>query len=82
MTNKNDEREDLGGLEFLAEEFEEDEAEGGGDDGDAEVGGGEDVVEGDGQGFVVAAGGVELAHEQVGVEEEDDEGDLDDRTPD
>ena len=67
------------GLELFAEVLEDDVADGGGDDGDGEVPDGEDVVEGDGEGFAAAAGAVELSHEEVGVEEEDDEGDLDER---
>jgi hypothetical protein len=66
----------------LAEVFEDYVADGGGDDGDGEICDGEDVVQGDGEGFPVAAGAVEFAHEQVGVEEEDDERDLDDRAAD
>jgi hypothetical protein len=62
--------------------FEDEVGDGGGKDGDGEVGDCEDVGEGDGEGFAVAIGAVELAHEEVGVEEEDDEGDLDERTQD
>jgi hypothetical protein len=64
-------------LEFFAEVFEDDVADEGGDDGDEEVLAGDDVVQGDGEGLAGAVGGVELAHEEVGVEEEDDERDLD-----
>ena len=62
--------------------LEDEVGDGGGEDGDGEVGDGEDVGEGDGEGFAVAIGTVELAHQEVGVEEEDDEGDLDERTED
>jgi len=62
--------------------LEDEVGDGGGEDGDGEVGDGEDVGEGDGEGFAVAIGTVELAHQEVGVEEEDDEGDLDERTQD
>ena len=65
-------------LEFSAEELEDNVADEGGEDGDGEVGEGEDVGQGEGEGLAVAGGAVELAHEEVGVEEEDDEGDLDD----
>ena len=41
----------------------------------------EDVVHGKGERFALAVGGGELAHEQVGIEEEDDERDLDHRSP-
>ena len=65
------------GLETFAEVFEDDVADDGGDEADGEVGGGEDVGEGEWRGFAGGVGTVELAHEQVGVEEEDDEADLD-----
>jgi hypothetical protein len=65
-------------LEFFAEELEGGVADEGGEEGDDEVGVGEDVGEGGGEGFAGGGGAVELAHEEVGVEEEDDEGDLDD----
>ena len=67
------------GLEAFAQVFEDDIAGDGGDEGDGEVGKGEDVVEGVGEGLGVGVGAGELAHEEVRVEEEDDEGDLDDR---
>jgi len=67
------------GLELFAEVLKDDVADGGGDDGNCEVPDGEDVVEGDGEGFTAATGAVELSHEEVGVEEEDDESDLDER---
>ena len=69
-------------LEIFAQGLEDEVGDGGGEDGDGEVGDGEDVGEGDGEGFSVAGGTVELAHQEVGVEEEDDEGDLDERTQD
>ena len=62
--------------------FEDDVADEGGDDADGEVGKGEDVVEGGGEGFAGGIGAVELAHQEVGVEEEDDEGDFDDGVED
>jgi hypothetical protein len=71
-------QEQMWGLEFFAEELEGGVAEEGGEEGDEEVGGGEDVGEGGGERFVGGGGAGELAHEEVGVEEEDDEGDLDD----
>jgi len=74
LTRRSDEQD--AGLEFFAEEFEEEVADERGDDGDGEVGEGEDVVEGEGEGFAVAGGAVEFSHEEIGVEEEDDEGDL------
>ena len=70
------------GLGFLAEVFEDDVADGCGDDRDGEVLDGEDVGEGDGESFAGAIGAVEFAHEEVGVEEEDDERDFDDRMAD
>ena len=70
------------GLGFLAEVFEDDVADRCGDDRDGEVLDGEDVGEGDSEGFAGAVGAVEFAHEEVGVEEEDDERDLDDRVAD
>ena len=69
-------------LEIFAQGLEDEVGDGGGEDGDGEVGDGEDVAEGDGEGFSVAGGAVELSHEEVGVEEEDDEGDLDERAQD
>src|ERR1039457_61945 len=70
------------GLGFSAQVFEDDVADGCGDDGDGEVLDSEDVVEGDGEGLAGAVDTVELAHEQVGIEEEDDERNLDHRTAD
>ena len=70
------------GLGFLAEVFEDDVADRCGDDRDGEVLDGEDVGEGDGESFAGAIGAVEFAHEEVGVEEEDDERDFDDRMAD
>src|ERR1039457_5109584 len=67
---------------FSAQVFEDDVADGCGDDGDGEVLDGEDVVEGDGEGLAGAVDAVELAHQQVGIEEEDDERDLDDGAAD
>jgi len=70
------------GLELLAEVLEDDVADGGRDDGDGKVLDSEDVDQGDGESFATASGAVELTHQQVGVEEEDDEDDLDDRAQD
>src|ERR1039457_5628447 len=67
---------------FSAQVFEDDVADGCGDDGDGEVLDGEDVGEGDGEGLAEAVDAVELAHQQVGIEEEDDERNLDHRTAD
>src|ERR1039458_1066841 len=67
---------------FFAQVLECDVADGCGDDGDGEVLDSEDVVEGDGEGLAGAVDTVELAHEQVGIEEEDDERDLDDGAAD
>ena len=52
-------------------------ADDGGEECNGEVGWGEDVAEGEGEGFAAARGAVELSHEEVGVEEEDDECNLD-----
>src|ERR1017187_8413104 len=67
---------------LFAQVLECDVADGCGDDGDGEVLDSEDVVEGDGEGLAGAVDTVELAHEQVGIEEEDDERNLDHRTAD
>jgi len=70
------------GLELLAEVLEDDVADGGRNDGDGEVLDREDVNQGDGEPLTWATGAVELAHQEVGVEEEDDESDLEQRTQD
>ena len=62
--------------------FEDDVADGGRDDGDGEVLDGEDVNHGDRKPLTWAIGAVELAHQEVGVEEEDNESDLDQRAQD
>jgi hypothetical protein len=67
----------LSGLEAFAQVFEDDVADEGGDEADDEVGSGEDVVEAGGEGFAGGVGVGELAHQEVGVEEEDDESDFD-----
>ena len=64
------------GLELFAHGFEDDVADEGAEEGYGEVGWGDDVREGVGEGAGVGGAG-ELAHEEVGVEEEDDEGHLD-----
>jgi hypothetical protein len=66
------------GLEFTAEELEDHVADEGCDVGDEEVWESEDVGEGQGEGFALSGRAVELPHEQVGIEEEDDEADFDD----
>ena len=69
-------------LEFFAEVLEDDVADQGGEDGDGEVGGGEDVAQGEGEGLAAACRAAKLSHEEVGVEEKDDEADLDERAQD
>jgi hypothetical protein len=69
-------------LELLAEELEDEVACEGGEDSNGEVGEGEDVLKGEGEGLAGSGVAVELAHQEVGVEEEDDEGYFDERTPD
>ena len=69
-------------LGLLAQVFEDDVADGCGHDGDGEVLDGEDVGEGDSEGLAGAVGVVELAHQQVGIEEKDDERDFDHRAAD
>jgi len=70
-----------GSLELFTQEFEHDIADEGGDEGDDEIRAREYVDEGEGEGFAVGVGGGELAHEEIGIEEEDDERDLNDRPP-
>ena len=62
--------------------LEDDVADGGRNDGDGKVLDREDVNQGDGEPLTWAIGAVELAHQEVGVEEEDDESDLDQRAQD
>jgi len=69
-------------LEIFAQGLEDEVGDGGGEDGDGKIGDGEDVAEGDGEGLAAAGGAVELSHEEIGVEEEDDEADLDERAQD
>ena len=66
-------------LGALAQVLEEDVADGGGGDGNGEILEREDVVQRDGEGLARAVSAVEFAHQEVGVEEEDDEGNLDHR---
>lgn len=66
----------FGWLEFFAEVFEGDVADGGGEDGDGKVLDGEDVVQSDGEGFARAVGTAELSHQEVGIEKKDDERDF------
>jgi hypothetical protein len=68
-----------GRSEFAAKGFEDGVADHGGCERDEEVGGGEDVVEGEGKAFGGSGGSGELAHEEIGIEEKDDEGDFNDR---
>jgi len=67
----------LTGLDLLAQVLENYVADERGDEGDYEVGGGEDVVKSEGHAFAAGVGGGKLAHQQVGIEQEDDECDLD-----
>jgi len=62
--------------------LEDEVGDSGGEDSDGKVGDGEDVAEGDGEGLAAAIGAAELSHEEVGVEEEDDEADFDERAQD
>ena len=62
--------------------LEDDVADGGRDDGDGKVLDREDVNQGDGEPLTWAIGAVKLAHQEVGVEEKDDENDLDQRAQD
>jgi hypothetical protein len=69
-----DSREDL---ESPAEELEDKVTDQSGGEPDDEVDGGKDIVQSDGEGFAPSGGAIELSHEQIGIEEEDDEDDLD-----
>ena len=64
-------------LELVAEGFEDYVADECGDQGDGEVCGGEDVVEGECERLALPVGAGELTHQQVGIKEEDDECNLD-----
>jgi hypothetical protein len=66
----------MAGLEPLAQLLEHYVPNECGDEGDYEVGGSEDVVESEGHAFAVGVGGSELAHQQIGIEQEDNENDL------
>jgi len=66
------------GLELFAQVLEHYVADERGDQGDYQVGDGEDVLEGEGHGFAVGVGGGELTHQQIGIEQEDNERDFDD----
>ena len=68
--------------ELLAQGLEDDVADDGGEERDGEVAEREDVDESDGERFALASRAVELAHQQIRVEEEDDESDLDQRAQD
>ena len=72
----------FGWLELFAQVFKDDVADRAGEDGDGEILEGEDVVQGDAEGLACAVGTVELSHQEVGIEEEDDETDLDYGPPD
>ena len=65
-------------LEFLAQMLEHNVADERGDEGYYKIEAGEDVVESEGHALAVRVGGGELAHEQIGIEQEDDERDLGD----
>ncbi len=68
-------------LQPLAQVLEDDIADGAGNDGDGKVSGGEDVEQGHAEALADAAFPVELPHQEVGVEEEDNECHLDDGPP-
>jgi hypothetical protein len=63
-------------LEISAQEFEYEIADECGEQADGEVLRGKDIAQREGQGFTSAVGGVKFAHQEIGVEEEEDEGDL------
>jgi len=65
-------------LKHLAQRFKDHIADQSGDESDEEVGACNDVVEGEGQGLAVPAGNGKLTHQQIGIEEKDDERNLDD----
>ena len=56
-------------------------ADRGGHDGDGKILDRKDVVQCEQNAFAWPVGAIELTHQQVGVEQEDDERDLDDRSP-
>ena len=68
-------------LEFLAEMVKDDVGDQSGNYGDTEIRGGENIVQGEGEGFAGAVGASEFAHQEIGIEEEDDEADFNDRSP-
>ncbi len=70
-------------LELFAQKFEEDVADDGGDDGDFKIGGGTDIAQGPDQATLPpGAGAFEFSHEEIGIEEEEDEGNFDHRSQD
>jgi hypothetical protein len=69
-------------LQFAAEEFEDHVANAGADHADEEIVGSDHVVKGDGEGLALPIGSSELAHEEIGIEEKDDECNFDDGSPD
>jgi hypothetical protein len=69
------------GLEFLSEVFDDYVADQAGDDGDIEIGGRKNVFDGEKEGLAVAICAGEFAHQEIGIEEKDDEADLDHRPP-
>lgn len=62
--------------------FEDDVTDRRGGDPDHEILPGEDISECEGKAFALTIGAGELTHQQVGIEEEQDEGDLDGRPSD
>ena len=70
-----------GGLEFLAEKLKDNVADEAGDDGNHEICSRENIVECEGQGLSVSVRVSEFAHQEIGVEKEDDEADFNDGPP-
>ena len=64
-------------LQLFAQELEDPIADEGADQGNEEVRGRDDVVQGKGEGLALAVDARELAHEQIGIKEEDDKRDFD-----
>jgi hypothetical protein len=70
------------GLKLLSEIFEDDISQQAGNDGDRKIRDRENILDRKGQRFPVSIYARELAHQEVGIEQEDYEGDLNDRSPD